>query len=308
MSTELEREQANGALDVLGASCVTAEHCESNNPITESRRVAHPPDAIEADLPALWLQRQLNPHDAPTQESLLAAYMGLAEREVARLAARIPRHIDKQDLRLAALEALYLALLNFNQELGTSFEGYARKRIRGALIDMLRNQDGVPRNYRRATRRLESAAQNFRNRNARGPSEEELAGELNVSPDELHRLEFQSRAAGRLSLDAQTGADSNESGFRDGSIMSSLGLQDNPLEKMIDTETREALVVALQALPERERAILVLHYYEGIRFNEIAAAMSVSEPRISQLHSMALQRMREHLTRQRACQTLAKAG
>lgn len=292
-TNNLESPSAVGEFDGAAYSC---------HFVAEAARGPSEPVAAADDLPALWLRWQDDPHDATTQEALLAAHMGLTEREVLRLAVRIPKHVDREDLRLAALEALYLALQNFDLKLGTCFEAYARKRIRGALIDMLRNQDGVPQNFRRATQCLAAATQNFRNRHARAPCGEELADELKVTSGELRRLEFQSQAAGRLSLDAQPRSESRESGLRGGSLMSNLGRQDNPLERMIDTETRDALVDALQVLPEREHAILVLHYYEGIRFNEIAAAMSVSEPRISQLHSMALQRLREHLARQRICQ------
>lgn len=242
-----------------------------------------------------WLQARIEPGGEIAQEERLEAHMDLVRSEVARISARIPRYVCREELQLAAVEALFLSLQKFDSSLGAPFEGYARKRIRGALIDTMRRMDGVPKNARRAARKLASATQEFMNRNERGPSEEELAEELNVSTEELHRLEFQSSKGNRQSLDAPLYEQSSEREICAAATLADPGGAISPLEHVIASETKAALVEALQSLPERERAVLVLHYYEGIRLCEIAEAMSVSEARASQIHSTALNRLRDAL-------------
>lgn len=223
--------------------------------------------------------------------------MFLVDSGVQRVYSRIPKHVNREELHAAALEALYFSLHNCNPEMGASFEAYARKRIHGAIMDLLRILDGVPRSSRLATRRINSATLAFQDRNGRGPCQEELASELSLSKNELTRLEAQARTANRLSLDASMDGDASDDMQARSSILARLGVHDSPLEHMIETETCSELVTALQILPERYRAVLVLHYHEGIRFNEIAEAMCVSEARISQIHSESLKRLREYMIR-----------
>ena len=252
---------------------------------------------LQESVEHLWDQWRDNPSDSNAINELVAAYMYLVESGVQRVYSRIPKHVNRDELHAAALEALYFSLHNCNPEMRPSFEGYARKRIHGAIMDLLRCLDGVPRSSRRATRRLNTATLAFRDRHGREPCQEELAGELSLSKQELSHLEAQARTANRLSLDASMSGDASDDSQARSSILARLGVHDSPLERMIDAETRSELVSALEILPERYRAVLVLHYTEGIRFNEIAEAMGVSEARISQIHVAGLERLREHLVR-----------
>ena len=138
-------------------------------------------------------------------------------------------------------------------------------------------------------------------RTSRTPSPEELAAEAGIPPEKLSRLERQAQAADKVSVDAHnTNHDANASSSS-ASLIANLSTaeQDGPLAQLALAELKQLLVEGLKKLSDRERSILVLYYYEGIMFNEIAAAMSVSESRISQLHARALDRLKRYITCQR---------
>ena len=255
------------------------------------------PDGPEA----WWARLQADPNDQDAVEMLVRHYSPLVSAELSRARARIPAYVNRDELEIAGSEGLFMAVTAFDQALGVSFEHYARRRIRGSMLDCMRRMDGVPRTARRASKTLAKATQQFMQRTSRTPSPEELAAEAGIPPEKLSRLERQAQAADKVSMDAHnTSHDANASGSS-ASLIANLSTaeQDGPLAQLALEELKQLLVAGLKKLSDRERSILVLYYYEGIMFNEIAAAMAVSESRISQLHARALDRLKRYITCQR---------
>jgi RNA polymerase sigma factor FliA len=246
---------------------------------------------------ALWQRLRANPQDTEAADALVRTYQPLVKTELARLRTRLPRHVSLDELEAAGLEAVFHGLRTFDVAQGVDFEGYARKRVWGAMIDRVRRLEGVPRTALRAAKQLAAARSGFAQRSGRAPGPEELALELGISLEVLGRWECQAQVAGTLSLDIRPQPDGdNTSQTAWTAIEHASAIEDNPLTKMADAETRAKLVEGLAQLPERERAVLVLYYHENIMLSAIAAAMNVSKSRISQLHASGLERLKRFLT------------
>ena len=249
---------------------------------------------------ALWSRLELNPQDREASESLVRQFNPLVRSELYRARAHFPSHVDSDELETAGLEGLFLSVLAFRRKFGVSFENYARRRIRGAMLDRVRMLDGIPRTARRASRTLAKASIQFLQRTGRKPSPEELAAEAGIPLEKLSYVERQALMTNKLSVDAMaTSGQSDDGEEMEFSAMLPAAREDSPLAKMARSEMKDMLVEGLKELSDRERSILVLYYYEGIMFNEIAAAMEVSESRVSQLHARALDRLKRRITCQR---------
>jgi RNA polymerase sigma factor for flagellar operon FliA len=242
---------------------------------------------------ALWDRLRNGRDDPEAREVLVERHLPIVKGELGRLSAQIPSHIDRQELYAEGIVGLLAAVTNFDQAQGVEFTSYARRRIWGAMLDRLRSLGGVPRSSRQAARRITQALQRFTNRQNRQPDETELATEVGVPVEGLHELERQASLAQFLSLDCDNaGPDSETPGSLADQIEDRNQRVAQPLDQLIAKELRAHLVDGLRALPDRERAVLVLYYHQNLMLKEIAAAMSVSESRVSQLHSRALLRLR----------------
>jgi len=248
-----------------------------------------------------WARLQTNPNDQDAVEMLVRHYLFLVGSELSRARSRLPSYVDRDELEIAGSEGLFLAVTAFDQSLGVSFEHYARRRIRGSMLDCLRRLDGVPRTARQPSKTLAKATQQFKQRTSRNPSSEELAEEAGIQPDELSTLERQAQSADRVSIDAANSGHASNGSSSSPSLFATLATpeRDGPLAQLALAELKDLLVQALKKLSDRERSILVLYYYEGVMFNEIAAAMAVSESRISQLHARALARLKSYINGRR---------
>lgn len=262
----------------------------------QTLNAADPEVSAASPASVLWQRLNTDRRDSDAMDELVRLYRPLVRSELSRARSRFPRHIDPDELEAAGMEALFLSIRDFNAELGCSFEAYSKRRIWGAMVDRVRRLDGIPRTALRAAKTLNTANTRFRQKHGRSPDDEELATEAGVAPEQLGRLERQAQIATKLSLDVSLGGGASESGAEIPSVTNLTGREDNPLLNMANSEMRALLVQGLKALPERERSILVLYYTEGIMFTEIAAAMEVSESRVSQMHSRALERLKRYLT------------
>lgn len=246
----------------------------------------------------LWARLRVDPKDRAAQEELVERYLPLVKAELGRLGANLPRHIDRQELYSEGVIGLLSAITHFETAQGVTFGAYARRRVWGAMMDRVRTLDGVPRSSRTATRKIARANNSFLNKHGRQPDETELASELGVGLDSLHELERQAGHSQTLSLDGAPGmSESAWSRSLAEQLPANRTLRDDPLTKMARDETKKQLVEGLETLPDRERAILVLYYHKGLMLKEIAAAMEVTESRVSQLQSRALLRLRAYLQR-----------
>lgn len=244
----------------------------------------------------LWKSYFANPDDEETKDALIRGYLPLVKAELRRMKHHLPKYIDVQDLYADGAVGLLSALAHFDPQIGVDFEVYARKRIWGAMLDRVRALDGVPRSARQAARRLERAVNDFLNEHDRQPDEAELAAAVGVSVEELHVLERQAGLTQSFSLDALADADGGSASPAD-KLSVARRHDAAPLDRLDAEETKAALVEGLRSLPERERGIMVLYYNEGLMLKEIAAAMGVSESRVSQLHGRALIRLRAFFER-----------
>ena len=168
---------------------------------------------------------------------------------------------------------------------GNKFETYAGVRVRGAMLDHLRAKDWIPVSVRQNIKKYEKAVAHLEGELGRTATDEELAEELDLTIEGLHHLEGQVSAATVIPLEEYLRTDSPTS------------LEDGPVEHAEWTEVKETLAAAIEKLPEKERTVITLYYYDEMTLKEIAAILHLSEARISQLHTKAIFRMRGSLAR-----------
>lgn len=234
----------------------------------------------------LWMGYHENQDGA--LDALLNAYLPLTSRVLERVSMRVPPHIAVEDLSQAALLGLYNALLDFNPHRGIPFEGYAYPRIRGAIMDELRSMDFLSRRDRSKVDRIDAVIAEWLQEHDEMPSEEQIAEQLEMSLESLHRL--LDHAKPWLSLDAESSQES---------LMHEM-LAD-PHAKAPDGSSqagdmRLLLREAFRQLDMREQKILYLYYFEELRLSEIAALYELTEARISQIHALSISRLRASLS------------
>jgi len=235
------------------------------------------------------------PEPRVPREQLLERYTPLVKYVVERLAVGLPKNVDHSDLRSAGVLGLLDAYDKFDAGKGTKFETYAVWRIKGAVLDQLRALDWASRSVRRKAREVEASMRRLDQRLGRQASEEEIAKEAKMPLADYHRLMDQVRGAVLLSLDEVRSPEDGDS----------LGLADviedpstpDVLAKIEEEETRQVLLETLNQLPEQERLVVALYYYEHMTLREIGLTLGISESRVSQVHSRAVQRLKGRVKR-----------
>jgi RNA polymerase sigma factor FliA len=209
-----------------------------------------------------------------------------------RIHERLPRHVPFEDLVHAGVVGLIDALQKYDKGKHVMFGSYAKFRIRGAILDSLREMDWSPRDLRRQSRRLEEAHDKLRLDLGRNPSEPELAAEMKIPLAELQKLlgEISCLEIGSLrTISPENGKEEDLCEFlpddRD----------ESPLAQFLHSEMRELLARAIGDLPEKERHVLTLYYFEELTMKEVGMALGVGESRVSQIHSMAVVRLRARM-------------
>ena len=220
-------------------------------------------------------------------------YSYLVKITAQRVVTNLPRNLEREDLHTVGAMGLIKAVDQFDPGRQVKFETYAIALIRGAILDSLREEDWAPRSVRERAKTLERTLAQMELTLGAPPTEEQLAGQLGISPDELARYRADAGRTNVLSLDdALPGGDEN-GGLRLGDM-----LTDDSVDLAQDIEIRECtgqLGSAMECLPERERLVIALYYYEGLTFKEVGKVLTVSETRVYQLHTQAVRRMRGHL-------------
>jgi len=234
----------------------------------------------------LWRRYSKARPGSRTENSLVEEYIPLVKTVVGRLAMTLPAHVNADDLYSAGLVGLLNAMRRFKQDNGTSFETYARMRIRGAIFDELRRLDWVPRSVHDKAKKLEKKMQEQTQQTGAVPSEEEMAGAMGISLQDYDDLLDEIRPASYVCLDAASGSDNERGGSAYEVIADST--QDNPEERTAVRELAQMIKERLRQLPEMQRKVLGLYYFEDFRLREIAEAYGVTESRICQIHSQAI--------------------
>lgn len=227
----------------------------------------------------------------PINDDTVRQYLPLVRRVVRRLTYRKPPSVEESELVSWGLGGLLDALHRFDPSKSAPFESYAQVRIRGAILDRLRGQDPTARSTRDKAKLLEKTYQALETRFGRAATEEEVAEELGKTLPELHAMLGEVGRAGVLSLEDLVPA-------RDGRTSGDevLATDDpGPAEIVFQRERVALLAQAVTRLPEKERTVIALYYHEGITMREVGEVLSLTESRVSQLHSQALIRLRGFL-------------
>ncbi|HTY02157.1 MAG TPA: RNA polymerase sigma factor FliA [Rhodocyclaceae bacterium] len=225
---------------------------------------------------------------APDKEDLVRQHAQLVKRLAFQLMAKLPASVQADDLIQNGMIGLLDALSRFEEGMGAQFETYAVQRIRGAMLDGLRENDWVPRGVRREMRRVEEAIQRLEHRHGRSPSEGELADALGMPLAEYQRLLQDARGHQLIYLEDL--AEEHEESYLDRNCAGP-ALAD-PLALLEDLDVKKVLVGAIDALPDREKQVMALYYDEELNLKEIGEILGVTESRVCQLHSQAVARLR----------------
>ncbi len=227
---------------------------------------------------------------------LLLSYLPLVKHVTSRLAACLPASVPVEDLHGWGIFGLMDALERYDAGRGVRFETYAVSRIRGAVLDGLRSLDWAPRSVRRRAREIEQAYRRVEARVGRPAEEEEVAAELEITVRQLHLWLQEVEGTVVLSLQDVLGSaqEPGEEGLLAGDLVADPAIPD-PADRLAAAELAREVAHAIDALPERERLVITLLYYEELRPKEVAAVMGVSPSRISQLHAQALLRLKRAL-------------
>jgi RNA polymerase sigma factor for flagellar operon FliA len=231
--------------------------------------------------------------DEEERERLLMEHLPQVRYIARRIHERLPRHVPFEDLVHAGVVGLIDALSKFDRSKHVQLGSYAKFRIRGAILDSLREMDWGPRDLRRKARQVEDAHNKLRSELGRVPTEPELATELRIDLPGFQRLlgEIDRLEVGSLRIESPM----------DGRVEDLCEYlpddsEDTPLLSCLRSEMRELLAQAIGELPEKERQVLTLYYYEELTMKEVGAVLGVGESRVSQIHSMAVVRLRARLT------------
>lgn len=221
------------------------------------------------------------------REQLIQHYAPLVKRIAHHLMARLPASVLVDDLVQNGMIGLLDAMTRFESGMGAQFETYATQRIRGAMLDGLRENDWLPRGLRRELRRVEQAVHRLEHANGRPPTEQELADSLEMPLADYQRLLLDAR--GHQILYFEDFSDEEGESFLDRHAGSE---DDDPLRRLEDQGLRQTLVDGIDALPEREKLVMALYYEEELNLREIGEVLGVTESRVCQLHSQAIARLR----------------
>jgi RNA polymerase sigma factor for flagellar operon FliA len=226
---------------------------------------------------------------APDLNAVVREHAELVKRIAYHLAGRLPPQVEVDDLIQAGMIGLIEAAQNYVAGRGASFETYAGFRVRGAMLDALRKLDWAPRSVHRKARAAAAALREVENGSGGDASESDVAAHMGVSLDEYQRILRDALGCQMLRLnDAEEGEESTLDRIRDDAP--------DPLAATLDDSLRQAIIDAIERLPEREKLILSLYYEQELNLKEIGAVMKVTESRVCQLHGQALVRLRARLT------------
>ena len=239
----------------------------------------------------LW-EKYSSGKSAEVREQLILEYAPLVKLVAGRLSMYLGYNVEYDDLVSYGIFGLIDAIDKFDFLKDVKFETYASLRIRGSILDQIRKMDWIPRTVRQRQRELDHAMQEIELEKGRPATDEELAIKLNISGEELSEWQSQLKVTNVVSLNEfmETGAEiPNEKNLT--------SHYEGPEEVLDKKELKEKLMESLDSLTEKEKKVILLYYYEELTLKEISYVLEVSESRVSQLHTKALQKMKEKLGR-----------
>jgi RNA polymerase sigma factor for flagellar operon FliA len=246
-----------------------------------------------AQTDALWAEYKSTGERAD-RDRLILIYAPLVKYVASRVAVGLPHNVEQADLVSYGMFGLIDAIEKFDPERGYKFETYAIARIKGAILDELRSIDWVPRSVRAKARALERAYAKLEAASHRSPTDEELAEELGMTDSQLQATFSQLSFIGLVALDEMLslGGERGESVTVGDTVADT---NDGPVASYEIEEMRQLLAEAINRMPEREKVVLTLYYYEGLTLAEIGQVLGVTESRVCQIHTKAVIHLRSKL-------------
>lgn len=243
----------------------------------------------EVERQKIWEKYTKNPTQE-MREQIIIEYAPLVKIVAGRLSMYLGGNVEYEDLVSYGVFGLIDAIDKFDTNKDVKFETYASLRIRGSILDQIRKMDWIPRTVRQRQRKIDEAIKSLEARTGKTPTDEMLAEELGVSGEELLSWQSQLKVTNVLSLNEFV-----ESGNEP--VMDAKGnfRFAQPEEVIAETELKQMLKDAMQLLTEKEQKVILLYYYEDLTLKEISRVLEVSESRISQLHTKALQKMKKKM-------------
>ncbi len=226
------------------------------------------------------------------KEELIKSYLPLVKKVVHRLSGRLPKDVDLREMLNSGIIGLVDALEKYDPKHETDFSTYAQFRIRGAILDSFRSQDWLPRSLRFKSHKIEAAYQRIEQRLGRPATDEEVSGELGLSVDDLQKLLGEVGSIVMLSFE-ELGFGHGEERFQADEWLASK--TPDPLNKLLGGEKVGLIARSLDRLPEKERLVISLYFYEELNLKEIGEILGVTESRASQIRSRALIRLKNYL-------------
>ena len=228
------------------------------------------------------------------REEVIKRYSPMIKYVANRIAMRLPPHIEVDDLISVGVLGLMDAISKYDSSRGAKFKTYAEFRVRGAILDELRAMDWVPRSIRQKASNVDKVVQELQAKLSRSPEDEEVAEEMGISLDQFHDTLNETKSIPVFSLEDLGIA--KESGEQQSLLDCLAGKADaDPQTQIRLIELKEIIAKAIDALPEKERLMVSLYYYEELTMKEIGAVLEITESRVSQIHSKAVYRLRTKL-------------
>ena len=235
----------------------------------------------------LWEEYTKN-KSTQLREQIIIEYVPLVKLVAGRLNMYLGYTVEYDDLVSYGVFGLIDAIDKFDYDKGIKFETYASLRIRGSILDQIRKMDWIPRSVRQKQKQIEQAIAKLEKE--KGANIKDIAAELGISIDEYRSWEGSANISNIASLDEfmEQGPDGGVREFKNTTYL-------EPEQAMDRDEVKKMLMEALELLTEKEKKVVLLYYYEDLTLKEVASVLEVSESRISQLHSKALEKMKKHL-------------
>ena len=242
----------------------------------------------------LW-RRYKEEGDPKARDHLILNYAPLVKYVAGRMGTNFPSHVDESDLISYGLLGLIGALERFDLSRNIKFETYAITRIKGSILDELRSMDWVPRSVRSMARQIEKSSAKLENKLHRAPTDEEMANDLGIEMQEFHDALTRISSSSIVALEELWTISST--GTESVALIDTIEdrAAKDPAAVVDVTEVKERLAHAISMLPEREKIVIALYYYEGLTLREIGEVLGVTESRVSQLHTKAILRLKGRL-------------
>lgn len=243
----------------------------------------------EASRNKLW-QDYMKTRNSEKRDKIILEYAPLVKIVAGRLNMYLGYNVEYDDLVGYGIFGLIDAIDKFDYGKGVKFETYASLRIRGAILDQIRKMDWIPRSLRQKQKKIDAAISKIENTYGRNATDEEIAKEIGIDTDELQNWQGQAKITNIVSLDEFIEA----SGEKEMGFVRTNAFE-QPENVVMKNELKQQLADSLTSLTEKERKVILLYYYEELTLKEISVVLEVSESRVSQLHTKALQKMKAKL-------------